>query len=308
MNKDIYGFFLGLLIISIPFAVILTRQVVKISRYKKTSYFQITHIPYQTMKRDKGRFGEYETYRSLQSFESKGAKFLFNLYLPKGNNETAEIDVLMIYQTGIFVFESKNYSGWIFGEENQKNWTQTLPHGRGRTALKEHFPNPVWQNKLHIASLKQVLEGRSAAIFSLIVFSNRCELKNVNLYNNDIIVIHRREIVSAVNRCVCDIRLSENEISSIYSLLYPYSQTTQAEKQKHIDAIQRTLTDNSQETINPTQNTVIPNSEDPNREQLMVCPRCGAALILRTAKRGVNAGNQFYGCSNYPTCKYIKNI
>lgn len=308
MNKDIYDFFLGLFIISIPFAVIIIRHVVEINRYKKTSYFQITHISYQTMKRDTGRFGEYETYRLLQSFESKGAKFLFNLYLPKGNNETTEIDVLMIYQTGIFVFESKNYSGWIFGDENQKNWTQTLPQGRGRTALKEHFPNPVWQNKLHIASLRQVLDGRNTAIFSLIVFSNRCELKNVNLHNNDISVIHRRDIVSAVNRCVCDIRLSENEISGIYSLLYPYSQTTSEEKRQHIDTIQRTLTDNSQKTINPTQNTIIQDSEDPNREQSMICPRCGAALILRTAKRGANAGNQFYGCSNYPACKYIKNI
>ncbi|MBR3866062.1 MAG: topoisomerase DNA-binding C4 zinc finger domain-containing protein, partial [Clostridia bacterium] len=29
---------------------------------------------------------------------------------------------------------------------------------------------------------------------------------------------------------------------------------------------------------------------------------------LRRATRGANAGNQFYGCSNYPKCKYIQNI
>ncbi|MGB8648167.1 MAG: DUF2726 domain-containing protein [Anaerolineae bacterium] len=32
------------------------------------------------------------------------------------------------------------------------------------------------------------------------------------------------------------------------------------------------------------------------------CPKCGSAMILRTAKRGDNQGNQFWGCSNYPRC------
>lgn len=40
----------------------------------------------------------------------------------------------------------------------------------------------------------------------------------------------------------------------------------------------------------------------------LICERCGAKLVLRTATRGANAGNQFYGCSNYPHCKYIKNV
>ena len=38
------------------------------------------------------------------------------------------------------------------------------------------------------------------------------------------------------------------------------------------------------------------------------CPRCGGTLILRTAKHGINKGNSFYGCSNYPKCRYIKNL
>jgi hypothetical protein len=80
---------------------------------------------------DKGRNGEYQIYKRLRNHENKGGKFLFNCYLPKENGETTEIDVLLINKNGIFVFESKNYSGWIFGDEKSKNWTQTLPQGRG---------------------------------------------------------------------------------------------------------------------------------------------------------------------------------
>ena len=40
----------------------------------------------------------------------------------------------------------------------------------------------------------------------------------------------------------------------------------------------------------------------------LICPRCGKELILRTARKGFNAGNQFYGCSGYPNCRYVKNL
>jgi len=36
-----------------------------------------------------------------------------------------------------------------------------------------------------------------------------------------------------------------------------------------------------------------------------VCPKCGSPMILRTAKSGANAGNHFWGCSNYPNCRGI---
>jgi restriction system protein len=38
------------------------------------------------------------------------------------------------------------------------------------------------------------------------------------------------------------------------------------------------------------------------------CPNCGGNLVLRTAHNGVHAGNNFYGCSNYPKCKFIRNV
>lgn len=34
----------------------------------------------------------------------------------------------------------------------------------------------------------------------------------------------------------------------------------------------------------------------------VICPKCGAPMVLRTARIGANAGNQFYGCSRYPDC------
>lgn len=38
------------------------------------------------------------------------------------------------------------------------------------------------------------------------------------------------------------------------------------------------------------------------------CPRCGSSMVRRTAKRGRNAGGQFWGCSRYPRCKGTRSI
>ena len=64
-----------------------------------------------------GEIGEYLIWKELKSFERKGGRFLFNLYIPKANDETTEIDVVLIHPKGFFVIESKNYNGWIFGNE-----------------------------------------------------------------------------------------------------------------------------------------------------------------------------------------------
>ena len=40
----------------------------------------------------------------------------------------------------------------------------------------------------------------------------------------------------------------------------------------------------------------------------MICPKCGSELVFRTAKKGANAGNQFYGCSAFPKCRYTQQL
>lgn len=112
------------------------------------------------------------------------------------NGETTEIDVLLIKLDGIFVFESKNYSGWIYGDEKSKNWTQTLPQGKGKSH-KEYFFNPIIQNNVHIKCLRSIL-SEDLPIYSIIAFSKRCTLKKVNITSQDIQGIKRQEILRAV--------------------------------------------------------------------------------------------------------------
>jgi len=38
------------------------------------------------------------------------------------------------------------------------------------------------------------------------------------------------------------------------------------------------------------------------------CPICQSPMVLRRAKRGQNAGNEFWGCSKFPSCRGIRNL
>ena len=281
----------------IPLSIIII-LIMRNREYKKSTYFAETKHSYCAVRLNKGRYGEYLTYKYLRHMEDNGAKFLFNVYIPKENGDTTEIDVLMICAKGVFVFESKNYSGWIFGCENQKNWHQTLPAGRGK-AHKEHFYNPVMQNRSHIKHLTAIL-GEQIKTWSIIVFSDRCTLKSVQITSDDVCVINRYDVARVVSsfydKAPCDL-LEANKISEIYNTLHPFTQVDETLKAQHIANIHRNL---SGTPAQRPQSNATPS--------ILKCPLCNGSLVLRTAAKGKNAGNKFYGCSNYPKCKYIQNV
>ena len=164
-------------------ALIILYVVVDIIRFNRCTYKSSTKNSYIKVRLDKGLYGEYLTYRIIDKL-SGDKKILVNTYIPKANGETTEIDLIMIHETGIYCFESKNYSGWIFGDENSQYWTQTLKGGK-----KNRFLNPIIQNKGHIKHLTEYLKDYyNGEYYSVIVFSQRCELKKVKILSKEIIV------------------------------------------------------------------------------------------------------------------------
>lgn len=297
------------------FFVLLFYVILEVN-YRQSTYYKITHIPYFRTRMDVGRNGEYLTYRHLRRYEKDGGKFLFNIYIPKGESGTTEIDVLLITTKGLFVFESKNYSGWIFGDEDKRNWYQTLPQGKGKSH-KESFYNPVMQNRTHIKHLKALL-GDTIPMHSIITFSDRCTLKSVLVTSLDVHVINRSKVVTLIswiwerNRDA----LSPAQIQAIYDKLYPYTQVDTAAKEKHIADIEKTIYHGVVKPAGSVALTLVPEIQPKETEPIvhsepeepsLCCPRCGSKLILRTAKKGSNAGNQFYGCSNFPKCRYVQS-
>lgn len=274
------------LICFIALGILVLRTLAIVIPYWRSTCYKSTNKSFLSILFDTGAYGEYLTYKCLRKYEEDGAKFLFNCYLPKDNDETSEIDVMMIYKSGVYVFESKNYSGWIFGSESNKMWTQTLPNGR--SSQKVRFYNPIMQNRTHIKWLEQQAD-ETDPLHCIIVFSQRCEFKELNITSGDVTVIKRDALYDFVREIDERVgpRLDDDRIKYLYEKLYPYTQVSEEVKEKHIETIKENTVD------------VV---------SINKCPKCGGQLILRTAKRGQNAGNKFWGCSNYPKCKYIQNL
>jgi hypothetical protein len=105
----------------------------------------------------------------------KSTAIFHDIYLNNGNGKYSQIDLVVATKVGIVVFEVKEYSGWIFGIEDQINWTQILAYGK----RKYKFYNPILQNKKHVEDLKKFYHFDSIPVFSMIVFFGNCEFKNL---------------------------------------------------------------------------------------------------------------------------------
>lgn len=85
---------------------------------------------------------------------------------------TTQIDHIFIRSSGIYVIETKYYSGWIFGELHKHSWTQVI------FRVKTKFKNPVFQNHGHILALRSLFNLPDDVFCNLVVFSGKAELKS----------------------------------------------------------------------------------------------------------------------------------
>lgn len=228
------GVFLFHLIILYVVIVLVTKYL----EFRKSDYKHESGNSFFQTLFNKGNYGEYLTFRYLEKLDNF-KRFVVNVYIPKEDGTTTEIDLIMLSPTGIYVFESKNYSGWIFGDEKSQYWTQTLENKK-----KNKFFNPIWQNKGHINALKTFLRISNDEIFkSYIVFSERCVLKKVELESSSVKVIKRNQLINTIKE---DIRKSKTELNveeiiNIHARLKEFSNVDEEFKRKHIENLKRPI-------------------------------------------------------------------
>ena len=114
--------------------------------------------------RGKGYCGEYMIFSELYTRLPGRCKVLMNIEIPSMYGRTTEIDLLLIHETGLYVFEVKHYKGTIYGKMEDPQWTQYF-----RTEPNHPFYNPVLQNNWHIEQLQKLCPG--LPIRSYIVFT-----------------------------------------------------------------------------------------------------------------------------------------
>jgi hypothetical protein len=204
-----------------------------------------------------------QTYRRLHNV---------TLNTPDG---TTQIDHVFLSPHGIFVLETKNMSGWIFGSEKQAQWTQKLY----KRTFK--FQNPLRQNYKHLKALEATLGVNPEHLHSVITFVGGSTFKT--------------EVPANVTQGIGFIRY-------IQSFQQPVFRAAEVDAMLHALQTGRrapTLSTHREHVQN------LKRRNDPTAEQQ--CPKCGSALVIRTRKTGANIGQQFWGCSTFPKCRTMQS-
>lgn len=217
----------------------------------------------------KGFMGEFSINLLLGFLDSSKYKALSNIIIQSGSH-TTQIDHILVSNYGIFVIETKNYKGLIFGDERSQYWTQVL------YSSKNKLYNPIRQNKGHIKALKENLHDAEIPIYSYVVFSTDAELKVKDCSN----IGHPWDLLTFIKQHRVEM-ISDKDKELIFNNLLSLKEYNKQLSREHVESVQ--------EKQNDVKKKVVDN----------VCPQYGGTLVKRNGKYG-----SFKGCSNYPRCKF----
>jgi hypothetical protein len=220
----------------------------------------------------RGIIGEKRVLKQLERLPKEHYRLLNDLML-KAKIGTSQIDHIAISPHGIFVIETKNYKGWIYGDEDSEYWTQTIYR------YKIKFRNPIKQNWGHIYTLKEALpEYQHIPYYSVIVFAGNARLKNVNTKSD---VIYADKLFETIMNYKGNRQLTNQDMEKIFNTLREFSIKDKELKNQHVKRIRWNVKIREM------------------KEHILICPKCGGHLIKRDGRYG-----EFYGCENFPKCRY----
>ncbi|WP_415880780.1 NERD domain-containing protein [Methylomonas sp. TEB] len=228
----------------------------------------------------KGAFGEGQVNLAAKFLLDKDIyKLIKNVTLVTESGST-QIDHVIVSRYGVFVIETKNMKGWIFGDANQKIWTQKIY----RHTTK--FQNPLHQNYKHTQALQRFLALDPEKIFSLVVFVGDSSFKTPMPAN----VVYAGEFIRFIESKT-QLLFSDSQVHEIFARLqFGRLEPTNRTHRRYVEHVKNIV------------------QAKQTRHHENSCPNCGKSMVIRTARNGANKGKQFWGCNGFPKCRAIKQI
>lgn len=188
------------------------------------------------------------------------------------SNGTSQIDHIIISCFGVFIIETKNKTGWIFGSDNQEKWTQVI------WGQKYQFQNPLKQVYRQKKVLSNFLQTHENNIHTIVYFVGDSKFKT-RLPSNVLDSNLSGYIKSFKNPIVTEQRKEE-----LVNKIEGHINQSNLKRRDHVRSIKERYRSN------------------------ITCPKCSNKLVVRVAGRGRNTGRQFLGCKSYPKCRFTRNL
>lgn len=200
--------------------------------------------------------------------------FLWNDIVLQRNGYSVQIDHVVISPYGIFVIETKNYTGWIYGNDDSDQWTKNM------YGYRYYFNNPIKQNNSHVKALARLFCMPESFFIPIVVFLNRADLR----CNTKAIVIYESQLLDEIYNYRKSVMTSA-DVQRLATILNAATIETEDSRKEHINKVYESI-GRKRSMIN-----------------IGVCPKCGGSLLKRKGCYG-----DFIGCSNYPTCKFTTKL
>lgn len=199
---------------------------------------------------------------------------------------TTQIDHVVVSRYGVFVIETKNYRGDIYGSDDKEDWKQIIvtPVVYGKKFWKEYtyvtknkMYNPVKQCFTHITAIEKLMNWPQMPAIPVVVFAGNANLSNVwTKYH----VIHLESLKNVIMDYT-EALMTDGDVLWVCDALEHNNVRDSVDDKTHVRNVQQAIYQKNQKINNG------------------ICPRCGGSLVLRNGKYGT-----FYGCSNYPKCRF----
>lgn len=208
---------------------------------KKSNEAKKTDIKKDNKSIRKGELGEYKIDIQLSQLP-KDYRYTSDLLIknPRAKSGYSQVDHAVITPYGIFVIETKNYQGTIYGGKERKQWS-----ANGRF----NFMNPFIQNYGHIEALKSLIDRKfHNTIISMVSFTKRCTFKLDELdyrkIQSDHLMVYDVELSDFILRKVSVLKLihkepllSKADIDDIHSALISANIVDESIRLRHVQAL-----------------------------------------------------------------------
>lgn len=232
----------------------------------------------RTYARRRGDWTESKVAKQLAKLPKDEYIVLNDLMLPTSYGRT-QIDHVVLSLYGVYVIETKNYTGTLIGNEKSEQWEQNINGFMYKTA------NALRQNKAHISAVRSHASVQAnVPIHNIVVFANATKF---DIFHEEGEVIYINDLIPTIMRL--------RSVEPFYT-----------QEQVQIKAnllLEKNITDPE---LRKQHNQAANAAKYERRAKIEsgICPRCGGQLVIREGKYG-----QFYGCSNYPKCDFnVKSL
>lgn len=226
---------------------------------------------------------------------------------------TTQIDHIIVSEAGVFVVETKNMKGWIYGNGSQPQWTQKI----FRQSYK--FQNPLHQNYKHVKVLQELLGLQDHQVHSVVVFVGDATFKTsmpanvtkgggyIRLIKSHTLKVLTGEKVKEVIQTIEASRLEPSRKTDREHIKHVNSLVADKNAHKAAEAASPPAAKEASDTSKC--NDKAPQAPTRQEDQdKVICPKCRSEMIKRKFKKGEKKGIRFWGCSTFPTCRGIVEI